>query len=236
MRLFIVDSVDEKSFFLNEEESKHIAKVLRMNIGDTLHLTTGNGNLHQAEIVSITPKRCEVQIVETIQNFEQRPYTLHIAICPTKNNDRLEWFLEKATEIGIDAVTLLTGENSERRNFNLGRYEKIIHSAVKQSLKSYIPQLSEGGKVKSFLKELSFEGQKFIAHCDNDFEQLSIKNELQPHTPTLVLIGPEGDFSKSEIELALSLGFKGISLTKSRLRTETAGVTVADYTAFVNLE
>lgn len=232
MRLFIVENIEGSTLTFNEEESKHIVRVLRMNIGDSLHVTNGKGMLCKAKIIQLTHKKCTVEIISTTENFEQRDYYLHLAVCPTKSNDRFEWFLEKATEIGIDEISILIGENSERKKFNTERFQKIMQAAVKQSLKAYIPKLNEPIKVKDFITQFSFEGKKMIAHCDSAYERTNIKSILQKNIPTLIMIGPEGDFSTSEIELALANNFKGIALSNSRLRTETAGVVATDYVSF----
>lgn len=139
MRLFIIEHINSKIVFLNEEESKHISRVLRMNTGDTIHLTDGKGTLCEAKIIFLSNKKCEVEIVSTINNFEKRDYYLHLAVCPTKSNDRFEWFLEKATEIGIDEITILIGENSERRKFNTKRYQKNHPFCCKTIFKSLYP-------------------------------------------------------------------------------------------------
>ncbi|APD05911.1 16S rRNA (uracil(1498)-N(3))-methyltransferase [Flavobacteriaceae bacterium UJ101] len=234
MRLFIIEHINSKIVFLNEEESKHISRVLRMNTGDTIHLTDGKGTLCEAKIIFLSNKKCEVEIVSTINNFEKRDYYLHLAVCPTKSNDRFEWFLEKATEIGIDEITILIGENSERRKFNTKRYQKIILSAVKQSLKAYIPKLNDPIKVTDFILKNDFEGSKMIAHCDTQFERKNVKSFLEKKSNTLIMIGPEGDFSPSEIQLAYQTGFSGVSLSNSRLRTETAGIVATDYVSYLN--
>ncbi len=232
MRLFIVKNIEDSTITFNEDESKHIVRVLRMNIGDSLHVTNGKGTLCEARIIQLSNKKCIVEITSTIENFEKRNYYLHLAVCPTKSNDRFEWFLEKATEIGVDEITILIGENSERKKFNTDRFQKIIHAAVKQSLKAYIPKLNEPIKVKDFMTTHTFEGTKMIAHCNTSFERKNIKTILEKNTPILIMIGPEGDFSSTEIELALTHNFKGISLSNSRLRTETAGIVATDYVNF----
>ncbi len=190
--------------------------------------------MSEAKIIQLTNKKCEVEIISTIKNFEKRNYYLHIAICPTKSNDRFEWFLEKATEIGIDEISILIGENSERKKFNLQRYQKIITAAVKQSLKAYIPKLNDPIKVKDFINTNTFEGTKMIAHCDPNFDRHNIKNYLKKEANTLIMIGPEGDYSPSEIKLAIDSNFKSITLSNSRLRAETAGVISTDYISFIN--
>lgn len=234
MRLFITEPIDSKILTLNEEESKHISRVLRMKMGDLIHLTDGKGTLCEAKITLLSNKKCEVEIITTTNHFEKRDYYFHLAICPTKNNDRFEWFLEKATEIGIDEITPLIGENSERRKFNMERYQKIIIAAVKQSLKAYIPKLNDPIKVKDFILKQDFEGSKMIAHCNTHFERKNIKSLLEKRCPTLIMIGPEGDFSASEIELANQNNFTGVLLSNSRLRTETAGVVATDYLSYIN--
>lgn len=235
MRLFIVQNIDSKTLTLNKEESNHISRVLRMKTNDLIHLTDGKGMLCKAKIILLSNKKCKVEIISTIQDFEKREYYLHLAICPTKSNDRFEWFLEKATEIGVDEITLLIGENSERKKININRYQKIITTAVKQSLKAYIPKLNEPIRVKDFVLNNDFEGSKMMAHCNTQFDRKNIKSLLQKNTPTLIMIGPEGDFSPTEIQLATQTGFFGISLSNSRLRTETAGVITSNYLSFLHL-
>src|SRR5690606_23300423 len=174
-------------------------------------------------VLQIHSKSVEIEIRELIENHEERPYKTHIAIAPTKNMERMEFFMEKATEIGMDEISFLKTFHSERKNINLDRCRKILVSAVKQSLKAYIPQLNDLVKFNDFVKENHLEN-KLIAHCDEGFERKEFKNILQPKENYLILIGPEGDFSKDEIELAEKNGFTGISLGDQRLRTETAAL------------
>jgi len=216
----------------DKTESKHIVRVLRKKEGDTIFITNGNGQLFSSQIEIANDKRCLVNIIK-IENFEKHwNYYLHIAIAPTKLNDRFEWFIEKATEIGIDEITPIICDHSERKILKMERMEKIIHSAAKQSLKYHFPKLNEPITFNEFLNS-PFEGQLFIAHCE-ETNKKSLKETLKPSQNTTVLIGPEGDFSSKEIEQSLVHNFIPVSLGESRLRTETAGVVAVHSVAFVN--
>lgn len=207
---------------LPEEEAQHCTRVLRLNIGDEITLTDGKGNFYQAEITAATNKRCQVAIKETRYQEPLWPCHLHIAIAPTKNMDRNEWFAEKATEIGLDELTFLNCRFSERKVIKTERISKILVSAIKQSLKARLPKLNEMTDFHTFIQQ-DFEGQKFIAHC-YEGEKKQLKEALTPGEDALVLIGPEGDFSEEEVQKAIEHGFVPISLGKSRLRTETAAL------------
>jgi 16S rRNA (uracil1498-N3)-methyltransferase len=222
MHLFYTPNIQSSQYVLDKEESTHCVRVLRLTEGSEIHLTDGKGNLYRAELVSASPKECIVEIIETYCEYGKLNFDLHIAIAPTKNIDRFEWFLEKATEIGISQITPIICEHSERIIVKPERLKKIITSAVKQSLKAYHPVLNEAIKLKDFLKE-DFKENKFIAHCEKDEKQL-LQNVYQKGNNALILIGPEGDFSMNEINAALEKDFIPISLGKSRLRTETAGI------------
>ena len=207
---------------LPEEEAGHCLRVLRLGIGSEIMLTDGKGYFYKAVISAATNKRCQVQITETIK---QEPFWnghLHLAMAPTKNMDRIEWFAEKATEIGFDELSFLNCRFSERKVIKIDRVEKIVVSAVKQSLKANKPVVNEMIDFRKFMEQ-DFPGQKFIAHC-YEGEKTALKDAIIPGEDVLVLIGPEGDFSREEVELAESKGFKPISLGKSRLRTETASL------------
>jgi 16S rRNA (uracil1498-N3)-methyltransferase len=194
---------------------------LRKKEDDILNFTDGKGGFYKAEITVADSRKCRLQIVSSEQKEKQHNYYLHIAIAPTKNMDRFEWFLEKATEIGIDEITPIICEHSERKIIKKERCNRILLSAMKQSLKFYLPKLNEAITLKDFLKQ-DFEGNKYIAHCEEGNKtELRVEN-IEPRT--LILIGPEGDFSTSEIEIALQNQFKAVSLGTSRLRTETAGI------------
>ena len=207
---------------LPEEEAGHCLRVLRLSIGSEIMLTDGKGYFYKAVISAATNKRCQVQILETIPQESFWKGHLHLAMAPTKNMDRIEWFAEKATEIGFDELSFLNCRFSERKVIKIDRVEKIVVSAVKQSLKATKPVVNEMIDFRKFM-DIDFPGQKFIAHC-YEGEKIPLKEAIVPGEDTLVLIGPEGDFSREEVELAESKGFKAISLGKSRLRTETAAL------------
>ena len=220
MQLFYIQN-PESEIILSAEESKHATKVLRKKEGDILNFTDGKGYFYKAKITVADTRKCRLQVVSSEQKEKQHNYHLHIAIAPTKNMDRYEWFLEKATEIGIDEITPIICSRSERKVIKTERCNRILLSAMKQSLKFHLPKLNEAITLKNFLKQ-DFEGNKYIAHCEegNKTELKEKKKEKR----TLILIGPEGDFSPTEIELALQNQFKAVSLGTSRLRTETAGI------------
>ncbi len=233
MQLFYNPDIksNDSAFTFDKEESRHIVKVLRKKEGDKIQITNGNGSLFTSEIIFASEKKCEVKIT-TEELHGQMPYYLHLAVAPTKMNDRYEWFLEKATEIGISEITPILCEHSERTVFKADRFEKILQSAMKQSLQFYMPKLNEPVSYTSFVK-LQREGQLFIAHCEETDKKL-LKTELQPKQKVTILIGPEGDFSTKEIEFALAQKYVPVSLGNTRLRTETAAVVAAHSVAFVN--
>jgi 16S rRNA (uracil1498-N3)-methyltransferase len=219
------------TFLFDKEESRHIVKVLRKKEGDTIAITNGSGYLFTSEITFANEKKCEV-LVTAEQFFEPAPYQLHLAVAPTKLNDRYEWFLEKAVEIGITQITPIICEHSERIAFKADRFEKIVQTAMKQSLQFYLPVLHEPVPFSTFVNEFK-EGALFIAHCEETDKKL-LKHALQPKQVTTILIGPEGDFSTKEINQALGLGYIPVSLGNTRLRTETAAIVAAHSVAFVN--
>lgn len=220
MRLFYDSNINSKdtSHQLSEEESKHIIRVLRMNIGDTVGMLNGNGSLFECQISDDNTKRCKLKIIE--EKIEDRPsYDIHIAIGPTKQMDRLEWFVEKATEIGITEITLIECTNSERSKIKIDRLVKKCVSAMKQSHRLFLPKINELTTFKEFIKR---HPSGLIAHCYNE-ERSKISDVFElKNCP--IMIGPEGDFTKEEIELALQSGYKTITLGENRLRTETAGL------------
>ncbi len=205
--------------------------MLREKIGDKLVITNGMGWLFTSKIISADIKKCVVS-VETKILQPKKNYTLHLAVAPTKINDRYEWFLEKATEIGIDSITPIICEHSERKIIKHQRFEKILQSAMKQSLQCYFPKLNQAITFKEFIKQ-DFKGQLFIAHC-NKTNRKSLKNELLPKQDVTILIGPEGDFSVKEIEMAVQNKFIPVTLGETRLRTETAAVIACHSVAFIN--
>ncbi|MBL7882708.1 MAG: 16S rRNA (uracil(1498)-N(3))-methyltransferase [Bacteroidia bacterium] len=223
MHLFYTPDITTNTYTLSEEESKHCVRVLRMTNGDLVELMDGKGSIYKAEIIDNNPKRCMVTITDTLK-VERRTFQLHIAISPTKNIDRIEWFLEKATEIGIDEISFLNCDNSERTVIKNERLSKVIISAIKQSKNAYLPILNELISFKTFIAQTkNYQGQKFIAHCYSN-ELPHLKNKYTINNNALILIGPEGDFSKEEVQLAEVNGFIAISLGKNRLRTETAAL------------
>ena len=220
MQLFYLEN-PKNEIILSAEESKHATKVLRKKEGDILNFTDGKGAFYKAEIIVADSRKCRLKVVSTEQKEKQHNYHLHIAIAPTKNMDRFEWFLEKATEIGIDEITPIICSRSERKVIKTERCNRILLSAMKQSLKFHVPKLNEAISFNDFLKQ-DYKGSKYIAHCE-DGEKKELKIETKTEK-SLILIGPEGDFSPKEIELALQNQFKAVSLGTSRLRTETAGI------------
>ncbi len=232
MHLFYTPNLIANTYTLQQEESLHCIKVLRLKEGDEIFLTDGLGNLYKTRITIADSRNCEVEVVEKYAEFEKRAYRLHIAIAPTKNIARFEWFLEKATEIGIDEITPVICDHSIRKDIRIDRMQKIITSAMKQSLKAYHPILHQPVKMSDFVKK-EFLGQKIIACCNGD-ERLSLKDIYKPHHDAVIAIGPEGDFSEEEINLALGYNFTPVSLGRSRLRTETAALTVCQSLYFIN--
>ena len=233
MQLFYSPEIDENTtqFTFAKEESKHIVKVLRKNMGDTVFITNGLGWLFTAEVSVPNINKCSVQIIKK-ELQPKRDYQLHLAVAPTKMNDRYEWFLEKATEIGIDSITPIICDHSERKVVKTDRFERILQSAMKQSLNCYLPKLKTAIALQDFLNE-DFKGDLFIAHCE-ETDKKSLKQELKPKTNVTILIGPEGDFSTKEIELSINKGFKPVTLGETRLRTETAAIVACHSVAFTN--
>lgn len=234
MQLFYASDISSQFYTLSEEESKHCVRVLRKRVGDTIHIIDGLGGLYECEVVQDAPKQCIVKVVTKTEEFEKRSYTLRMAVAPTKNIDRFEWFLEKATEIGVDAITPLECDHSERRIVKSDRCEKVIVSAVKQSLKAYYPKFDELTKFKTFVSGDFGGADLYIAHCESSETKEPLKKLLNVGGDSVILIGPEGDFSIDEIEFAKSKGFKEVSLGSSRLRTETAGVVAVGIVSFIN--
>jgi len=233
MQLFYNPNINEQvsSFIFDKEESKHIIKVLRKKEGDILQVTNGLGFLFTTEISLVSDSKCTVKI----QNFtkqETPKFHLHLAVAPTKMNERYEWFLEKATEIGIQEITPIICDHSERKIIKTERFQKIIESAMKQSLHYYIPKLNDPVLFKDFIKK-DISGSKFIAHCEES-EKKTLKSNIIPNTDTTILIGPEGDFSVKEIEMALNAKFIPISLGETRLRTETAAIVACHSVVYAN--
>ncbi len=234
MQLFFNPNINESTeeILFSKEESRHIIKVLRKKQGDILYITNGKGYLFSAEIIIESDKKCLSKIVNTKYRKKEWSYTLHVAIAPTKNIDRLEWFIEKATEIGIDEITPIVCENSERKVIKHDRLQKIMISAVKQSLKFNAPKLNQLVKFNDFIKTQK-EGDLLIAHC-NEGEKKILKSFIFSEKKITILIGPEGDFSLKETQKAIQAKFIPITLGDSRLRTETAGLVAVHSVSFLH--
>ncbi|NJX16328.1 16S rRNA (uracil(1498)-N(3))-methyltransferase [Tamlana crocina] len=233
MQLFYSPNIDDNStsFTFDKDESRHIVKVLRKSVGDTLKITNGKGWLFTAEVAVPNINKCLVNIIS--KTFQpKKDYKLHLAVAPTKMNDRYEWFLEKATEIGIDSITPIICDHSERKVIKPERFERILQSAMKQSLSCYLPKLNDAMPFKSFMEQ-EFSGNLFIAHCE-ETDRKSLKSQLKPNTNVTILIGPEGDFSTSEIETAIKNHFIPVTLGDTRLRTETAAIVACHSVAYTN--
>lgn len=225
MHLFYTPDISSDNYTLSEEESKHAIRVLRLSKGDTIVLIDGKGGWYDAEIENDNPKSCSAKIIKTQKEFGKRSSHLHIAIAPTKNMDRLEWFIEKACEIGIDKISLINCKNSERTVVKTERIHKVAIAAIKQSLKAYLPAINETSDFKKFISTVSTtDSQKIIAHCINSDTKTHLKNLYRQGNDAIILIGPEGDFTTDEVQLALNNGFQEISLGSARLRTETAAL------------
>lgn len=231
MNLFYQPLIPEGVHYLDEEESRHCVKVLRRNTGDTIKITDGKGFFYNCVITNADAKKCAFKIVDKHQE-KPRDYSIHIAISPTKNPDRIEWFTEKAVEFGIDRITLLQCDNSEKSYLKTERLRKMAVSAMKQSLKASLPQITEPTPFQKFIASENAD-EKFIAFVDESnpdhLNSLATRNKS-----AIVLIGPEGDFSKEELATALENDYRKVSLGNSRLRTETAGVAACHILNLIN--
>lgn len=220
-----------QTFHFDREESRHIVKVLRKSNGDELMITNGRGQLFTAEIIVASENKCVVKIMN-VKQAADRQYKLHLAVAPTKMNDRYEWFLEKATEIGIAEITPIICERSERKVIKTERFDKILQSAMKQSVQLYLPKLNPAIPFSEFIKTKP-DGIRLIAHCIEG-DRKSLKQALVPNQDVVMLIGPEGDFTPREIDLAINAGFAPVTLGETRLRTETAAIVACHSVVFTN--
>lgn len=223
MQLFFSEITDNRVNF-SLDEKKHLTRVLRKKVGDQLSVIDGKGYLYIVRITSLEKNSSQIEIIRKEKKEKTHNYYLHIAIAPTKNISRFEWFLEKATEIGIDEITPIICQRSERKKINMQRCNRILISSIKQSLKFYKPKLNEPSNFSDFIKE-KLEGDKLIAHCLKTEKNKINKSNQKKY---IILIGPEGDFTENEITNALKNGFKATTLGNSRLRTETAGIIAAN--------
>ena len=233
MQLFYNPNINEatENFSFDKEESKHIIKVLRKKDTDILHVTNGLGFLFTTEITLASDSKCTVKII-SFEKADPSKSRLHLAVAPTKMNDRYEWFLEKATEIGIQEITPIICDHSERKVINNERFDKILLAAMKQANELYLPKLNPAITFKEFMN-LQNDDIKYIAHCE-ETDKKTLKSVLQPNQNITMLIGPEGDFSQKEITLALSNDYIPVSLGNTRLRTETAAIVACHSVVFVN--
>lgn len=233
MQLFYNPTINDQqtSFVFDKEESKHIIKVLRKKESDILYVTNGLGYLFTTEITLASDSKCTVKI-NSFEKEESPKFKLHLVVAPTKMNERFEWFLEKVTEIGVHEITPIICDHSERKIIKVDRFQKIVESAMKQSLHYYIPILNQPVLYKDFIKN-EIKGQKFIAHCE-ETDKKSLKTALKINTDCTILIGPEGDFSSKEIKLALDNNYTPVSLGTTRLRTETAAIVACHSVIYSN--
>ena len=242
MELFYSSNISGGSLTLEGDEAAHCVRVLRHKAGDKINVIDGRGTLYRCTVDAADPRECTARIDETVPGYGSHPYRLTMAVCPTKNTDRYEWFAEKATEIGVDAIVPVIGERSERRVLKTDRLRRLVLSAVKQSLKGAVPEVIEPLSVKEFLDGVPQDSVKMICYCFDDGEKHTVAGVLgealsgPDRTPEVfILIGPEGDFSPAEAETARSRGWIPVTLGPSRLRTETAAVVAAAqvYSAFI---
>ena len=234
MQAFYSPEVISSNFFLNKTESRHCIRVLRLKKNEIINLIDGKGGLYEARIISENPDKCEVKVIRQIKNHNKRNFYLHIAIALTKSTDRFEWFIEKATEIGIDEITPLICTRSERKTVKMERLEKILISSMKQALVARMPKLNE---IKTFEKFISDQGitefNKYICHCSEGQRQ-KLKDLYTPGASVIAVIGPEGDFTSEEIQFAKKSNFQSVTLGNNRLRTETAGIAICQVLNFLN--
>lgn len=236
MELFYSADIEGDLVRLDQEESGHCVRVLRHRAGDEVSVIDGRGNLYGCRLIDADQKAAVARIESRTEGFGTHPYNLTIAVCPTKNTDRIEWFAEKATEIGVDTIAPVIGEHSERKVFKTDRIKRIVLSAAKQSLKGAIPDVLDSVSVKDFIESSDNEALKLICYCfEGEIMRISIKEELMKNSDNrnvIVLIGPEGDFSENEVKLALEHGWRPVHLGPSRLRTETAALTAVSAVYF----
>jgi 16S rRNA (uracil1498-N3)-methyltransferase len=234
MQIFYVPGITGNSCVMDENESRHCVRVLRMSKGDKVTIVDGQGGFFEGIITDPDPSACRIIITESSTGFGKRGYRLHMAVSPVKNQERFEWFIEKSVEFGIDEITPLICRFTEKQNVKTERINNIIISAMKQSLKAYRPLLNEPVRFSEFMA-CEYSGIKMIAHCYPGYDLKNIGQVYEKGIDALILIGPEGDFSREEIDMALAGGFTGVSLGNSRLRTETAGIAACHSVYFINL-
>ena len=236
MNLFYTSESIENFHVLDEQESRHSIKSLRLHTNDEVYLTDGKGNMYLTRIVDDNLRACRLEIIHKIEDYPLLPYHLHIGIAPTKNTNRLEWFVEKAVETGISEITSLVCDNSERTSIKSDRMERLMIAAVKQSLRAEIPIFNNQICFNDFIEKTKDRyPQKFIAYCGDLPQQPDLlKSVCQANTDTLIVIGPEGDFTPAEVQRAMQSGFIPVSLGKFRLRTETAALLACATVQIIN--
>lgn len=239
MEIFWTEDIAGGICRLGEEESAHCVRVLRHRAGDRINIIDGHGTMYECTLVADSPKGAEARIEQAHQNWGGHPYELTMAVCPTKNIDRYEWFVEKATEFGVDRIVPVIGEHSERKILKPERMNRILLSATKQSLKASIPELSDTISVREFIESTAEkDALKMIAYCFEDGqERTSIREVLEKNDAkeVIVLIGPEGDFSREEADAAVAAGYVPVHIGESRLRTETAALASVSMVYYRNL-
>lgn len=233
MQLFYSNNLKDNLFTFEENESKHIITVLRHKTGDNINVTDGSGNMYRAQLINANPRQCQAVITSIMPPMKKHNYYLHIAISPTKNADRMEWFVEKTVELGIDEISPIICEHSERKRINKERLQKIALSAMKQSIKTHITRINDIMHFNDFIRT-GFVGKKLIAYVDSHQHNKSISMNYAKGENALILIGPEGDFSREEINMAIEHEYIPVSLGSSRLRTETAGITACCWVYYTN--
>jgi 16S rRNA (uracil1498-N3)-methyltransferase len=233
MEIFYAPYINGNTYTLDEKESRHLIRVLRMSKGQDVRLIDGKGNLFTGIITDPSQAHCTIEIKEVIKDFEKRNYRLHIAISPLKNPERFEWFIEKSVEIGIDEITPLICRNTEKPGIKAERINNLIISAMKQSLKATKTTLNEPRNFKEFIS-LHYDGLKMIAHCDKSLKRSGINDVYHKNKDAVILIGPEGDFTSDEINFAVANDYHPVHLGPSRLRTETAGIAACHSIYFLN--
>ncbi len=234
MHIFYTPYINSDVYTLSEEESKHCVKVLRMKAGENVVLIDGKGKHYTAKIIDNHPKRCSVKIIDFIEKKSRKNFKLILALAPTKNINRFEIFLEKVTEIGVDEIIPFVSRYSERKNIKPERLEKVIISATKQSKAFFKPEFHNLINFDELINS-DFTGEKYIAHCYDSDTKKHIKEVYKKNNDVLILIGPEGDFSEDEVQIAVSKGFTEVSLSDARLRTETAGIVACEIIDFMNV-
>jgi 16S rRNA (uracil1498-N3)-methyltransferase len=233
MQIFYAPDITGDTYTLDEKESKHCVRVLRMIRGTGVRLIDGKGNLYEGIIKNPDSKKCSIEVTGVIKDFEKQDYRLHIAISPLKNTERFEWFVEKSVEIGVNEITPLICRNTEKPGIKNERINNLIISAMKQSLKASKTVLNETCLFDDFIK-MDFTGSRMIANCNDSFKRKNISEVYLKKDNAVILIGPEGDFSYEEINDALEKGFVPVHLGRSRMRTETAGIAACHSIYFLN--